>query len=177
MISLTPTCRCFHLHVPSPMRRFLFVIGAIEPCTSLHGATGRDKVHPPCTRLVPFALPAAPSRPQSLANDCAHDAPRSSRLIDPPWGRTSRFRRVTSSASHSTGQSVGVSGVFPPCRTCAKHWLPPPPPAPRYADPGCECDAFSEHCADALVSRPLHHGFAHVVCGGFGVVVGVSLAP
>ena len=156
------------------MRRFLFVIGA---CTSLQfGATGRDKVHPPCTRLCPFIPPAAPCRPQSLANDCAHDAPRSSRLIDPPWGRTSRFRRVTSSAAHSMGQSVGVSGVFPPCRTCAVHWLPPPPPAPRHASPGCVSKAFRCICCESSrAHRPLPHGFGHVVCGGFGAVVGVRL--
>ena len=139
MISLTPTCRCFHLHVPSPMRRFLFVIGAIEPCTSLHGATGRDKVHPPCTRLWPLIPPAAPSRPQPSWQGCApegapvHSVTRHVQRPLHPIGRSRpRIRRPgVSSAAHSLGQSVGVCGVFPPpCQRArgASFISQPPPP-------------------------------------------------
>ena len=159
-----------------------------------------DKVHPPSidssivrsssfphARVIrprmwpPILFQSSRLRPRSLANDRApagapgvatpirSSAPR--RTGVPP-----RRRLIPTKASHSTGQSVGVRGVFP-CHACAMHRLPPPPPAPWCADQGCEPDAFRVHGADALVTRPLHHGFGHVVCGGFGVVVGVSLAP
>ena len=157
----------------------------------------RDKVHPPCflfSTIRHFAFPLARVKyprkwppilfqssrlhPRSLANDRAPAGAPPIDLISPP-GRTgvpTRLRLIASQASHSTGQSVGVRGVFP-CHACAMHRLPPPPPAPWCADQGCEPDAFRVHGADALVTRPLHHGFEHVVCGGFGAVVGVSPAP
>ena len=144
---------------------------------------GRDKVHPPCTRLVPFIPPAAPSRPQPSWTGCAHRAPRSSRSDLPP-GRCRRPGSVgvipRSSAAHSTGQSVGVCGVFPPpCQRArgASFTSQPPPPLTVRPLRGCVSKAFREHGALALVSRPLPHGFGLVLCGGFGVVVGVSLAP
>ena len=155
-----------------------------------------DKVHPPSidssivrSSAFPHARVICPSmwppilfqssrlRPRSLANDRAPAGALP--MIRSPPGRTgvpTRLRLIASQASHSTGQSVGVRGVFP-CHACAMHRLPPPPPAPWCADQGCEPDAFRVHGADALVTRPLHHGFGHVVCGGFGAVVGVSPAP
>ena len=160
------------------MRWFLFVIGA---CTSLHGATGRDKVHPPCTRLMPFIPPAAPCRPQSLANDCAptgapgvatpirSSAPR--RTGDPP-----RRRLIPIQAAQSMGQTAGVSGVFP-MPACATHWL-----TSRLQPLGTPTKVVSLGASLCPAHRapgpgPSHHGFERVVCGGFGVVVGVSLAP
>ena len=155
-----------------------------------------DKVHPPCDLsciIRHFAFPHARVKysrmwppilfrssrlhPRSLANDRAPAGAPPMDLISPP-GRTgvpTRLRLIAS-ASHSTGQSVGVRGVFP-CHACAMHRLPPSPPAPWYADQGCVSKAFSEHGADALMSRPLPHGFGRVVCGGFGAVVGVLADP
>ena len=156
-----------------------------------------DKVHPPCdlsciirhfafphARVIrprmwpPILFQSSRLHPRSLANDRAPaGAPGVATPIRFPPGRTGVPTRLDrSQAAQSMGQTVGVRGVFP-CHACAMHRLPPPPPAPWCADQGCEPDAFRVHGADALVTRPLHHWFGHVVCGGFGAVVGVSLAP
>ena len=163
----------------------------------IFATVSRDKVHPPCIlfciirhlafplarvkyprKWPPILFQSSRLHPRSLANDRAPAGAPPIDLISPP-GRTgvpTRLRLIASQASHSTGQSVGVRGVFP-CHTCATHRFPPPPPAAWYADQACGLDAFRVHGADALVTRPLHHGFEHVVCGGFGAVVGVSPAP
>ena len=160
----------------------------------------RDKVHPPSflfSSIRHFAFPHArvirprmwppilfqSSRlhPRSLAND---RAPAGAPGVATPirssaprrTGVPTRRRLIALQASHSTGQSVGVRGVVP-CHTCATHRFPPPPPAAWYAHQACVSKAFSEHGADALVSRPLPHGFGRVVCGGFGAVVGVLPDP
>ena len=65
--------------------------------------------------------------------------------------------------------------MFSPCHACAMRRLPPPPPAPRHAGPGCVTDAFTGHRDDSLMPGPLRHWFGHVLCGGFGAVVVVPL--
>ena len=142
------------------MRRFLFVIGACSSLQSVSiGAPGRDKVHPPCTRLVPFIPPAAPSRPQPSWQGCAPEgAPvhsvtrRVQRPLHPLVRSRPRIRRPgVTSAAHSLGQSVGVCGVFPPpCQQArgASSTSQPPPPLTVRPLRGCVSKAFRCICCE-----------------------------
>ena len=104
-----------------------------------------DKVHPPrllriCIETFSLIPPAASSHPQPPWKGCAHMAPRS--LIDLPPEGLQQLRRPgsvgvipRSSAAHSTGQSVGVRGVFSqPCQQARgasfTSLLPPPTARP-----------------------------------------------